>query len=139
MADDPKTRPTDVAVEDFLSTLDDPTTRDDCRALVTLLEHVSGEPAVMWGPNIIGFGSYHYRYASGREGDAAVIGFSPRVGKLSLYLNDGTDQHTEALAHLGRHSASKACLHVKRLADVDTEVLTQILRTSYENTRDAHA
>lgn len=139
MADDAKTRPTEVAVADFLTTLDDPETRDDCRALVTILERVSGEPAVMWGPSIIGFGSYHYRYASGREGDAAVVGFSPRVGKLSLYLNDGTDQHAEALARLGRHSVTKACLHLKRLADVDTEVLAGILRASYENTRRAHA
>lgn len=139
MADDAKTRPTNVAAEDFLATLDDPATSDDCRTLVTLLERVTGEPAVMWGPSIIGFGSYHYRYASGREGDAAVVGFSPRVGKLSLYLNDGTDQHAEALTRLGRHSVTKACLHLKRLADVDTEVLAQVLRASYENTRDAHS
>ena len=139
MADDAKTRPTDVAVDDFLATLDDPATRDDCRTLVALLEQVSGEPAVMWGPSIVGFGSYHYRYASGREGDAAVVGFSPRVGKLSLYLNDGTERHADALARLGRHSVTKACLHVPRLADADTEVLAQVLRASYENTRDAHA
>lgn len=139
MADDAKTRPTDVTVEDFLATIDDPATLADCRSLVTLLERVTGDPAVMWGPSIIGFGSYHYRYASGREGDAAVVGFSPRVGKLSLYLNDGTDQHAEALTRLGRHSVTKACLHVKRLADVDLDVLAQILRASYESTRDAHA
>ena len=139
MADEAKTRPTDVAVGDFLATIGDPATRGDCHALVAVLERVSGEPAVMWGPSIIGFGSYHYRYASGREGDAAVVGFSPRVGKLSLYLNDGTDQHAEALARLGRHSVTKACLHLKRLADVDLEVLAQIVQASYENTRDAHA
>ena len=139
MADDAKTRPTDVTVEDFLATVDDPVTRADCSALVALLERVTGEPAVMWGPSIIGFGRYHYRYASGREGDASVVGFSPRVGKLSLYLNDGTDQHTDALARLGKHSVTKACLHVKRLQDVDTDVLAEILRTSYDTTRRAHA
>lgn len=139
MADDAKTRPTGVPVEDFLATLDDPTTRADCATLVALLERVTAEPAVMWGPSIIGFGSYHYRYASGREGDAAVVGFAPRVGKLSLYLNDGTDQHVEALARLGPHSVTKACLHLKRLAGVDIEVLAAILRASYESTRDAQA
>ncbi len=139
MADDAKTRPTDVTVEDFLATLDDPATRADCSVLVALLERVTGEPAVMWGPSIIGFGSYHYRYASGREGDAAVVGFSPRVGKLSLYLNDGTDRHAEALGRLGPHAVTKACLHLKRLAGVDLDVLAEILQASYENTRDTHA
>lgn len=139
MADDAKTRPTDVTVEDFLATLDDPVTQADCSSLMAMLERVTGEPAVMWGPSIIGFGSYHYRYASGREGDAAVVGFSPRVGKLSLYLNDGTDQHAEALARLGRHTVTKACLHLKRLDDVDADVLAQIVQTSYDNTRRAHA
>ncbi len=92
-----------------------------------------------WGTSIIGFGSYHYRYASGREGDAAVVGFSPRVGKLSLYLNDGTDRHAEALGRLGPHSVTKACLHLKRLAGVDVDVLAEILQASYENTRETHA
>ncbi|GAA1736686.1 DUF1801 domain-containing protein [Aeromicrobium alkaliterrae] len=139
MADDAKTRPTEVAVEEFVASVADETTRADCAALIEVMTRASGAAPVMWGPSIIGFGSYHYRYASGREGDAAVIGFSPRVGKLSLYLNDGTDQHAEALARLGRHSTTQVCLHVKRLADVDLDVLEEILRTSYASTTAAHA
>ena len=113
--------------------------RPDIAALDALIRTHAPElePVIMGG--MLGYGPFHYRYASGREGDAAVVGFSPRVGKLSLYLNDGTDQHAEALARLGRHSVTKACLHVKRLADVDLEVLAQILQASYESTRDAHA
>ncbi|WP_229053310.1 DUF1801 domain-containing protein [Aeromicrobium sp. Leaf350] len=139
MADDAKTRPTEVEVDDFVASLGDPATRDDCAALVELMSRASGAPPVMWGPSIIGFDRYHYRYASGREGDAALVGFSPRVGKLSIYLNDGTDQHTEALSRLGRHSVTKACLHVKRLGDVDLAVLEEIVRASATRTRAAHA
>lgn len=139
MADDAKTRPTEVAVEDFVASVSDEATRADCTTLIEIMTRASGAPPVMWGPSIIGFDSYHYRYASGREGDAAVIGFSPRVGKLSLYLNDGTAQHAEALSRLGRHSTTQVCLHVKRLADVDLDVLEEILRASFASTKAAHA
>ena len=138
MAEEQKTRPTEVDVAAFVEGIDDERTRADCDALIGLLQEVTGHEPVMWGPSIIGFDRYHYRYESGREGDAAVLGFSPRVGRLSIYLVDGIDQHTEALSRLGRHSSTKVCLHVKRLADVDLAVLTDVLRASYATTRAAY-
>jgi hypothetical protein len=130
-----KTRPTDVAVEDFIGRLDDPKKREGSHALIELMTRVTGAPARMWGPSIVGFGSYHYKYASGHEGDSCLAGFSPRKAEFTIYLNgrpppDTLAQREALLARLGRHRMGKGCLYVKRLDEIDPGVLEQLVRQS---------
>ncbi|MGB9372576.1 MAG: DUF1801 domain-containing protein [Jiangellales bacterium] len=122
-----KTKPTDSDVEAFIAAITDERVRDDCRELVRVMGAATGAEPVMWGTSIVGFGDVHYRYASGREGDWFKVGFSPRKRTLTLYLMDGVDAHTERLDRLGPHSTGKGCLYVKRLSDVDAEVLGEII------------
>lgn len=122
-----KTRPTPVSVDDFIAAVENPVRRADAQILRTMMERISGQPATMWGPSIIGFGSYHYRYDSGHEGDMCRIGFSPRKAELVLYLPDGFEDHAEQLAKLGKHRTGKSCLYVKKLADVDQTVLEAMI------------
>lgn len=129
-----KTLPTDVPVEDFLATAT-PRRREEAHALIDLMQEVTGEPAVMWGPSIIGFGSYHYRYASGREGDAGLAGFSPRKARLTIYLPDGCARHADALASLGPHSSTVSCVYVTRLSAIDLDVLKSIVTDSVAHMR----
>jgi hypothetical protein len=123
-----KTRPTQMQVADFIEAAPDAVRRDDAKTLVALMARVTGEEPVMWGPSIIGFGSYHYRYESGHEGDACRMGFSPRKAELVLYVLNGSPEQAAQLARLGRHKTGKSCLYVKRLADVDMAVLEELLR-----------
>lgn len=125
-----KTQETDADVSAFLSTVPDPGQRADGQALVQLLERVSGFPARMWGPKIIGFGRYHYRYDSGREGDMCRIGFSPRKADTTLYLSGVFASHAEVLARLGKHKVSGGCLHIKRLSDVNMAALEELCAAS---------
>lgn len=125
-----KTRPTDVSVDAFLDAVEHPVRRADGKAVRTMMERVTGEPATMWGPSIVGFGSYHYRYASGHEGDMCRIGFSPRSANLVLYVG-GFPEYEALLEKLGKHKRSKACLYVNKLADVDLAVLEQIVLQTY--------
>ncbi|HEX4762157.1 MAG TPA: DUF1801 domain-containing protein, partial [Sphingomicrobium sp.] len=113
-----KTKPTDVSVGSFLDEVAHPVRRADGKTLRAMMERITGEPAVMWGPTIVGFGSYHYRYASGHEGDAARVGFSPRSANLVLYVG-GFPEYASLLGKLGKHKRSKACLYLNKLADVD--------------------
>lgn len=131
MADTPKTAPTTVDVDAFIDAVDHPVRRADARALKALMERVTGQPATMWGPSIVGFGSYHYTYASGRQGDAAAAGFSPRKASTTVYLADGFERRGELLARLGPHTTSVSCLYIKRLEDVDLDVLEELVRASY--------
>jgi hypothetical protein len=130
-ASENKTRPTDADVAAFLAAVEHPVRRRDAQRLVELMTRVTGEPARMWGPSIVGFGSYHYRYASGREGDMAAVGFSPRKAATTLYLTDGVDEHAGLLARLGPHTVGKACVYVKDLDGVDLDVLEEMVRRSY--------
>jgi hypothetical protein len=123
-----KTRPTQMQVADFIEAAPDAVRRDDAKTLVALMARVTGEEPVMWGPSIIGFGSYHYRYESGHEGEACRMGFSPRKAELVLYVLNGSPEQAAQLARLGRHKTGKSCLYVKRLADVDMAVLEELLR-----------
>lgn len=125
-----KTKETDVSVDDFIAAVADSSQRADAENIRAMMEKLSGEPAKMWGPSIVGFGSYHYRYESGREGDMCRIGFSPRKGQTVLYLIDGFEGHSELLARLGKHKTGKSCLYIKRLADVDPAVLKQLCHRS---------
>jgi hypothetical protein len=127
-----KTKPTDISVDTFLTAVDHPVRRADGHILRTLFENVTGQPATMWGPTIVGFGSYHYRYDSGHEGDAAKVGFSPRKANLTLYVGGYPDYDAD-LARLGKHKRSKACLYLNKLADVDESVLQEIVRKSWES------
>ncbi len=113
-----KTKPTDASVAGFIARIEGDERRADCEALVALMQRVTGEPAVLWGEAIIGFGSYHYRYASGREGDAPLAGFSPRKGDISVYLSCDAAASSALLAKLGRHRIGKSCLYLRKLADV---------------------
>lgn len=124
---DLKTRPTASSVDGFIDAVDDEHKRADCRILAELMAQVTGGEGVMWGSNIVGFGSYHYRYASGREGDFFEAGFSPRKRALTIYVMAGFAEYEDLLARLGKHSIGKSCLYVKRLADVDLDVLREML------------
>jgi hypothetical protein len=129
-----KTTPNDQDVTAFLAGIDDPRRREDSQELCRLMAEVTGEPAVMWGSSIVGFGQYHFRYDSGREGDYLAIGFSPRKASLTLYLMDGVDRYEAPLRSLGPHTTGRSCLYVKRLGDVDRDVLRQIIQQSYAST-----
>ncbi|MDN6565432.1 MAG: DUF1801 domain-containing protein [Actinomyces sp.] len=132
------TVPTGVPVEDHLESVS-ARRREEARVLIGLMEEVTNEPARMWGPSIIGFGSYHDTYESGRQGDAALAGFSPRAAKLSIYLPDGCARHEAALARLGPHTTAVSCLYVTRLSAIDLEVLRDVLTDSVATVRAMHA
>ncbi|WP_328990877.1 DUF1801 domain-containing protein [Kribbella sp. NBC_01245] len=129
-----KTTRNDGNVEDFLAGVPEPR-QSDAREVCALMAEVTGEPAAMWGTAIIGFGQRHLRYASGRELDIFEVGFSPRKAATTLYLDKEFEQYDELLARLGPHSTSVSCLYVKRLADVDREVLTELVRRSVGHAR----
>lgn len=124
-----KTRPESTDVEGFLDGVD-PKRRDDARVLCALLAEITGQPPVVWGTSMIGFGSYHYRYASGREGDIFLTGFAPRKQNLTLYIVDGFERHAARLAQLGPHTLGKGCLYLKSLRDVDLAMLMAIVGES---------
>ena len=127
---EPKTQPTGASVSAYIDALADERKRNDCRQLVQMMTRVTGAPPVLWGTSIVGFDTYRYTYTSGTTGDWPVIGFAPRARDLTLYLMDGFEKRTDALARLGRHTHSKSCLHVKSLADIDLGVLETMLADS---------
>ncbi len=131
MADTPRTTPTDADVDDFIEGVASAQRRADARTLVELMRSVTGEEPRMWGPSIIGFGNYHYRYPSGREGDMCAAGFSPRSSSTTIYFADGFDGYADHLARLGPHTTSVACLYVKRVDAIDLDVLAEMIRSSY--------
>ncbi|MDZ7630333.1 MAG: DUF1801 domain-containing protein [Gemmatimonadaceae bacterium] len=132
-----KTKPTKVSVASYLAAIEDPARRADCTVLSTMMTEVTGCPAVMWGTGIVGFDAYHYRYDSGHEGDSCVVGFASRKGDISVYLLAGYDRPEvkAMLAQLGKHKTGKACLYIKRLADVNLPVLQQLIAYSVADTR----
>lgn len=125
-----KTQSTAVSPMAFIDSVADPVQRADAHVICATMARLSGEAPAMWGPSIIGFGRYHYRYDSGREGEMCRIGFSPRKGQTVLYMLDGHDNHAEQLARLGKHSTGKSCLYVKRLSDIDISVLEEMITGS---------
>jgi hypothetical protein len=130
-----KTKPTDHSVEEFLNEVADEERRADCFQVAKIMEEITGEKPKMWGPSIVGFGSYHYKYASGREGDWPVTGFSPRKKDLTLYLMMGFQKHGELMEKLGRHSAAKSCLYIKRLSDIHVPTLKKLIKESVKELR----
>lgn len=130
-----KTKPTKASVAQYIAAIEDPARRQDCRALAKLMTAVTGKKAVMWGSGIVGFDTYHYKYASGHEGDACLLGFASRKSDLTIYVMAELPGVKAYLAKLGKHRASKACLYVKRLADIDLDVLEKLLRASAAEVR----
>jgi hypothetical protein len=127
---EPKTVLTGASVDNYLATVPD-VRRADATELCALMAKATGAEPAMWGSAIVGFGTYHYVYSSGREGDWPPVGFSPRKANLTVYLADGTDKQAALLAKLGPHTTGKGCLYIKRLSDVDTKVLQQLVKNTY--------
>jgi hypothetical protein len=130
-----KTKPNRASVTTFLKSVEPPQTRADCAALVALMEQITKCEPTMWGPSIVGFGSYHYVYESGREGDWFLTGFSPRKQSLTLYIMAGFSGYEDLLAQLGPHKTGKSCLYIKRLEDVHLPTLKKMIQQSVAHMR----
>jgi hypothetical protein len=127
-----KTKITDAKVGTFIEAVQDERQRADAYKIIELMQRLTGHEPKMWGPSIVGFGQYHYKYASGHEGDMCRIGFSPRKGNTVLYITDGYDKYADLMARLGKHRTGKSCLYVKKLSDIDEEVLEQLCIASLD-------
>lgn len=129
---EPKTKPTQQSVQDFLDKIENEQVRDDCYTLIKLMKKATGSEPKMWGPSIVGFGKYHYKYDSGHEGDSCLTGFSPRKQNISLYVMPGIMDNQDLLKDLGKHKAAKGCLYIKKLDDVNMNVLEKLVKRSVE-------
>ena len=134
-----KTKPTTRNVKDFIDAIEDEQLRKDCRNVSRIMKRVTKVNPKMWGPGIVGFGSYHYKYASGREADWFLAGFAPRKQNLTLYIMSGFQKYNALLKKLGNHKIGKSCLYIKRLDDVDMDVLTQLIEDSVAHVRKSNA
>ena len=132
---EPKTKPTAQSVDAHLDAIVDDARRNDCRELAARMQRATKCEPVMWGTSIVGFGRYHYKYASGHEGDTCLVGFASRKGDISVYLMCGLDGADDLLSKLGKHKRGKGCLYLKRLADVDPAVLEQLIAHSVAETK----
>ncbi len=132
---EPKTRVSKAKVSDFLATIKDPQKRADCRRIGTMMGKATGKRAKMWGSSIVGYGSYHYVYASGQEGDWMECGYSPRAQNISVYIMPGFKPFAKLLKKLGKYKTGKSCLYIKRLEDVDTAVLEELIVESVKEMR----
>ena len=130
-----KTKPTRASVAAFINAIDDPQKRADARKVAAMLRKATGKRAKMWGPSIVGYGTYHYKYASGREGDFMMAGFSPRKQALTVYIMAGFSNYDALLKKLGKYKTGKSCLYIKRLSDVDEDVLQQLIDESVKYMR----
>lgn len=130
-----KTKPTEQTVESFLDKVESEHVRDDCAVLIKMMKKITGSPPKMWGPSIIGFGEYHYKYASGHEGYSCQAAFSPRKGNLVVYAMPGSGEHEKLLTKLGKFKATKGCLYIKKLADVNVAVLEELVKNSVDEVR----
>ncbi|HEX5601509.1 MAG TPA: DUF1801 domain-containing protein [Pyrinomonadaceae bacterium] len=131
-----KTKPTNQSVKEFLNEISEPERRADCFAVAKIMEEISGQKPKMWGPSIVGFGSYRYKYASGREGDWPEMGFSPRKKDLTLYIMMGFEKHAELMEKLGKHSTGKSCLYIKRLSDVHIPTLKKLMKIGLKDLKE---
>ena len=130
-----KTKKSAASVDEFLAGVEDEQRRKDCHRVLALMKKVTGEKPKMWGPSIVGFGRYHYRYESGREGDWFLTGFSPRKKDLTLYIMAGFDQYDELMSRLGKHKTGKSCLYLRSLEDIDQDVLEELVGASVAATK----
>ena len=134
-----KTKRNKGNVEAFLNSVPDEKKRQDSFMVMELMKQVTGKEPEMWGDSIVGFGSYHYKYASGREGDWFITGFSPRKQNLTLYIMSGFDEYDQLLNKLGKHSTGKSCLYIKKIEDVDFDMLKELVKKSVEHMERANA
>ena len=125
-----KTKETDSSVQAYLDAIDDESRRQDCQAIIEIMRRVTRKEPKMWGASIVGFGRYHYKYESGHEGYACLVGFSSRKGDISLYITSGFASREDLLAELGKHKTGKACLYIKRLSDINVRVLEKLVSES---------
>jgi hypothetical protein len=128
-----KTKQNEQSVEKFLKSIADKSTRDDCLAILQLMKQATKAEPKMWGTSIIGFGTYHYKYESGREGDWFLTGFSPRKQNITLYIMPGFARYAELMQKLGKYKTGKSCLYIKKLGDIDMAVLKQLVKQSVEH------
>jgi hypothetical protein len=135
---EPKTKKTDASVEGFLNAVQDERKREDSFAVLDLMREATGEEPAMWGPSIVGFGSYTYKYASGREGEWPLTGFSPRKRDLTLYITSGFEGYAALLSRLGKFKTGKSCLYVKKLEDIDLPTLRELIKQSVEYMIETH-
>ncbi len=133
-----KTQPTSTSVAEFIGSLKDERRQAECNQLIDLMREESGQEPVLWGPAIIGFGQYHYRYDSGREGDFMRVGFSPRKQNLSIYIIPGFEPYQAVLERLGKHKVGKSCLYIKRLDDLDISALRELVRQSLDDMKERY-
>jgi hypothetical protein len=133
-----KTRPSQQAAEDFIAAVENPQRQADSHELLALMSEVTGEKATMWGPSLIGFGQYHYKYASGREGDFFLTGFSPRKQSMTIYIMPGFDFAPDLMASLGKYKTGKSCLYISKLDDVDRDILKQLVEASVAYMREKY-
>ncbi len=130
---DPKTKKNDASVVSFLNGVENEKRRTDSFVVLDLMKEVTGEKPTMWGTSIVGFGSYHYKYASGREGDWMKVGFSPRKRNMTLYIMDGFGSYDSLLDNLGKYKTGKSCLYINKLEDVDQTVLRKLVKQSFKS------
>ena len=130
-----KTKQTEASVEEYLDTIEDPRRRADCAAISALMKRVTKFEPKMWGPSIVGFGSYHYRYKTGHEGDACLAGFSFRRPEIVVYIADGFESREKLLRELGKHRTTKVCVYIKRFSDIDVVVLEKLVKASMAEMR----
>ena len=128
-----KTQPTDASVSDFIAAIPDETRRQDCRTVAEIMKNATHSDPKMWGPSIVGFGHYRYKYQSGREGDWFLAGFSPRKSALTLYIMAGFDRYDSIMARLGKYKTGKSCLYISKLSDVDLDVLRELVDESVKH------
>lgn len=132
---DVKTQANKASVIEFIDSVEHKKRQQDAKVILKLMSDITGEEPQMWGSSIIGFGSYHYRYASGREGDWMRTGFSPRKQNMSLYIMNGFEEYSQLLDNLGKHKTGKSCLYINKLEDIDIEVLKQMIHHSFFNAK----
>lgn len=125
-----KTIPTELSVQDYLEAIEHPQRKEDCIAINDLMERITGKKAKMWGKTIVGFGTYHYTYESGREGDFFKVGFSNRKQSITLYIMGGFKKHDELLSKVGPHKTGKSCFYIKRLSEMDIDILSALILES---------
>jgi Domain of unknown function (DU1801) len=133
-----KTKETEASVDEFINQVEDPLKREDCKKVVAMMEKATGKKPKMWGPAIIGFDQYHYKYESGHEGDMCRIGFSPRKQNLTLYFVDSFEKYESLMSKLGKYKTGKCCLYVKKLSDIDENILNELIELSVKQSNDKY-
>ncbi|HKQ72275.1 MAG TPA: DUF1801 domain-containing protein [Blastocatellia bacterium] len=128
-----KTKRNEASVDEFLNAIKDEQVREDCRTIADIMQKATKATPQMWGTSIVGFGNYHYKYASGREGDWMLTAFSPRKQNITLYIYGGFEGHDELMAQLGKHSCGKACIYIKRLSDIHLPTLKKLINASVKH------